>query len=93
MGLFSQPTHKKTDLLALTRESSLTDNEVIASIHVSLTTKLLSSLLQKSENLLVAEVLTLLVGSTGNLGNLQEVLPNGLGLGKLSIQIVEITRK
>ena len=93
MGLFSQPTHKKADLLALTRESGLADNEVISGIHVSLTTKLFSSLLQKSEDLLVTEVLTLIVGSTGNLGNLQEILPNGLGLGKLSIQIVEITRE
>ena len=75
-----------------TRESSLADNEVVTSIDICLTIKLLGSLLQEGENLLVAEILTLLVGSTGDLGDLQEVLPNGLGLGKLFIQIVQIAR-
>lgn len=40
----------------------------------------------------MAEVLSLLVGSTGNLGDLQEILPDALGLGELLIQLFKVPR-
>lgn len=68
------------------------DNEVIGSINVGFVTEFIGGLLQESEDLLVAEELALLVGTTGDLGDGEEVLPGILITGKLIHQILKIPR-
>ena len=85
-------TYNQYGVSVNTGEGGLADDQVVALIHVGLTAKLLSLGLQEGKDLLVAEVLSLLVGSTGNLGDLQEILPDALGLGELLIQLFKVPR-
>lgn len=68
----------------------LANNEVVARVDVGLMAKFLSGLLQESKNSLVAEELTLLVGSTGDLGDSEEVLPAVLVSREFIHQILKI---
>ena len=70
----------------------LANNEVVARVDIGLMAKFLSGLLQESKNSLVAEELALLVGTTGDLGDGEEVLPGILITGKLIHQILKIPR-
>ena len=54
----------------------LADDQIVTLIHIGFITKILGSLLQKGENLLVAPVFSILVRSTRNLSDLKEVLPD-----------------
>ena len=92
VDLFSQPT-RNAPSAPPTGMSGLADEQVVSLNDGGLETQVLGALLQESQNLLVAEVLSLLVGSTRNLGHLKEVLPHGLGFGELSVQVVEITTR
>ena len=87
VDLFSQPI-PNIQIHISTGMSRLSDDQIITSIHVGLTSKLFSSLLQICKDLLVTEGLSLLIGSTRNLSDLQEIFPNRLRFGKLSIQVV-----
>ena len=91
MGLSSRPRNGAADA-----EHTLggldSDDEVIGSINVGFVTEFIGGLLQESEDLLVAEELTLLVGTTGDLGDGEEVLPGILITGKLIHQILKIPR-
>ena len=92
MDLFSQPT-RNAPSAPPTGMSGLADEQVVSLNDGGLETQVLGALLQESQNLLVAEVFSLLVGSTRNLSHLKEVLPHGLGFGELSVQVVEITTR
>ena len=90
VDLFSQPSsHGHATLHTGIR--GLADEEVVTLDDVSLQTEILGGLLEEGQDLLVAEVLSVLVGATRNLSHLQEVLPHRLGFGELVIEFVEIT--
>ena len=92
MGLSSRPRNG-----AAGAEHTLggldSDDEVIGSINVGFVTEFIGGLLQESEDLLVAEELALLVGTTGDLGDSEEVLPAVLVSRELIHQILKIPIK
>ena len=83
-------TYAHDDTSRNTGEGSLANDQVVALVHIGLAAELLSLGLQEGQDLLVAEVLSLLVGSTGNLSDLQEILPDALRLGELLVQLFKI---
>ena len=90
VDLSSQPRNN-SHITPHTRIRGLADEEIITLNDGSLQTEILGGLLEEGQNLLVAEVLSILVGAARNLGHLQEVLPHRLGFGELVIEFVKIT--
>lgn len=90
VDLFSQPS-SHGHATPHTGIRGLADEEVVTLDDTGLQTEILGGLLEEGQDLLVAEVLSVLVGATRNLGHLQEVLPHRLGFGELVIEFVEIT--